>query len=119
MHKKTIFVVEDDPDISELMRLVIESEDYVVKNFLDTEKVFSSITRDKPKLIIMDLWISGVDSSVLIKKIKNTKATAHIPVVIVSAKNYLDKTVRQTNADGFLAKPFNISDLIAITKKFA
>jgi DNA-binding response OmpR family regulator len=116
---KTIFIVEDDLDISELIQIVVEGEGYKVKAFTDHADILTALRQDKPDLILMDLWISGTDSGELIKTLKKRKDTQEVPVIIISAKNSLEKTVKQTGADGFLSKPFNIQDLVKIIKKFA
>jgi DNA-binding response OmpR family regulator len=117
--KKTIFIVEDDRDISELIQIIVEGEGYGVKMFTNLTEVFPAALKDKPGLILMDLWISGEDAGGLIKTLKKRKDTCEVPIVIISAKNSLEKIVKQTGADGFLSKPFDIKDLVKIIKKFA
>ncbi len=109
--RKSIFIIEDDPDISELMQIVIENEGFLVKNFLNAEKAVDKIVEEKPSLVIMDLHVGKIDGAILVKKLKYKKETAKIPVIIVSAKNSLEEISRECEADGYLKKPFNISDL--------
>lgn len=119
MTKKTIFIVEDDPDILELMKVVVDSLGFKTKTFLENDKLESSIVKNRPDLLIVDLWVGGFDNAVLVKSLKKNKVTKEIPIVLVSAKNALEKIAKQCGADGHLAKPFNVSDLSAIVKKFA
>ncbi len=119
MPQKTIFIVEDDNDISELMQLVVESAGYNTKMFLTADKVEASVIAEKPSLIIMDLYINRLDGAKLVKKFKKNKLISNIPIVLVSAKTNLSDIAEKSGADGFLAKPFNVKDLNNIIKKLA
>lgn len=118
MPQKTIFVIEDNQDIRELIQIVLEGEGYLVKTFSKSDTVEIDISKDKPSLIIMDLWVSGIDNAELTKNLKSKKQTSHIPIIFISAKNFLEKIAKQAKADGFLCKPFNIKDLVKIVKQF-
>jgi DNA-binding response OmpR family regulator len=117
MRKKMICIVEDDPDISELMQIVVENEGCAVEIFSETERLFSSIKKLKPCLVIMDVFIGGVDGAHLAKKLKKEKSF-RVPVILISAKTSLEDIATEAGADGFLAKPFDIKDLIRLVKKF-
>ncbi len=118
MSKKTIFIIEDDRDISELMQIVIKDNGYKVKTFLEAENLENKIRKEKPSLLVMDLWIEGLDNTNLVKKLKKDPKTIDIPIILVSAKNSLEKIAKQTGADGFLSKPFNIKDLLKIIEHY-
>lgn len=117
MAKKTIFIIEDDPDISELMQMIVESEGFVVRTFSEMEKIESVIAKQKPQLVIMDLSVGGVDSAAIARKLKYEKQTSGTRVLLVSAKTSLAEIARAARVDGYLAKPFDIKDLIGNIKK--
>ncbi len=109
--RRTIFIVEDDPDILELMQIIVENEGFSVRTFIDAEKVEKEIELEQPSLLIMDLYIEKKDGAKLVKSLKRKKATRKMPVIIVSAKNSLEDIARDCKAEGYLKKPFDIKDL--------
>ena len=117
-NSQKIFIVEDDPDICELMETIIQSLGYQVQTFKTGTVVERTAMKETPLLIFLDLWMPGIDGLTVLKNLKSNEITCKIPVVIVSAKNSLDKVARQNKADAFLSKPFDIKDLDSIIKKF-
>ena len=117
-HAKVIFIVEDDPSISELMKIIIEGKGFEVKTFFEIVEVESSAVSLQPSLIITDLRIPGQGGIHLVKTLKKRKETSEIPVVLVSADSALQKIAVHSKANGYLSKPFNIKDLVDIIKKF-
>jgi DNA-binding response OmpR family regulator len=111
-------VAEDDRDISELVSVILTSHGFLVQACFDGTEAQTKIPKLKPDLVIMDLWLPGIDGIKLTKKLKNSRQTKNIPVIIVSAQNALQKAVNKCNADDFLEKPFNLEDLVAIVKKY-
>jgi|SRR3989344_7221852 len=115
---KRILVVEDELDLGEIMQIALSQAGYEVKILLNGKDIESHISKFSPSLIMMDLWMPGLDGVALTKKIKANKKTRNIPVVLVSARNGLEKTTKSCGADDFLPKPFNLSDLLSLAKKF-
>ena len=109
--RKTIFIVEDDPDILELMQIVVENEGYNVRTFINAERAEKELELEQPDLLIMDLYVGEKDGAKIVKNLKRKKDTKKIPVIIVSAKNSLEEIAQDCKADGYLKKPFNIKDL--------
>lgn len=111
MKGKTVLVVDDDASILEVLKIVLEENNYSVvalDNGLDVEEV---IKTHKPHIMLLDLWIPGMDGKQILKLVKENPETSHVPVIVMSASNGLSDTAEEIKADGFLAKPFNIDDL--------
>ncbi|RJQ25375.1 response regulator, partial [Candidatus Parcubacteria bacterium] len=72
---------------------------------------------EKPDLIIMDVWIGGIDGNELAKKIKLEESTKKIPIILISALADLSKIASECRADDYIEKPFEIDNLINIVKK--
>ena len=112
--KKTILVIDDDPDILDAMRFTLEAEDYEV---ITSEKgEYTENLRDKtnnlPDLIILDILLSGKDGRTICKKLKGQKDTKHIPVIMISAHPGAEKSSKDVCADDFIAKPFDVDVLL-------
>lgn len=118
MAGKKILIVEDNEDILELMQFVLEGAGYDVIPSEDSTPL-SRLDEIKPDLILMDNSLSDGSGSEFCKKLKTDPATAHFQVVLVSANTELDIMTTASGADGFLAKPFDIEDLVKVAQKFA
>ena len=118
MRKQTILIVEDDPDNSSLMRLLLEIEDYAVISAVDGEQGFNSTQREQPDLIILDLDMPVLDGWGMIEKLKQNGQTKDIPIVVVTAHlmPHEREKVLRAGGNGYVSKPFRVRELIAEIK---
>ena len=117
MNKKKVFIADDDPAICESMSMILEDEGYDVTTTTEGE-VVSKITAALPDIILLDIWMSGVDGRDVCQHLKYEKKTKQIPVIMISANKDTEQIANNCGADGFLAKPFDMNDLLAIVKKY-
>jgi len=113
--KAKILIVDDDTNITELISLYLEKEDYTtmkVDNGLDALHVFKSFT---PDLVILDLMLPGRDGYDVCKDIRQI---SHTPILILSAKGEtFDKILGlELGADDYMVKPFDTKELTARVK---
>ena len=116
---KEILVVDDDPDILDALRFLLEFAGYEVKT---TEKgEYAENLRDTnggfPDLIILDVLLSGKDGRLICQKLKSQHDTNHIPIIMISAHPNAKQSVAAVGADDFLAKPFDADELLAMVEK--
>lgn len=114
---KTIYVVEDDPAILEVIEIILSENGYKVLPIADSTTLQKKIEERTPSLILMDIWMSGLGGKELTIKLKSNPITKSIPVILMSAHNDTEKISKEAGADGFLLKPFNITDLIELVQK--
>jgi len=112
-----IVVIEDNPDINDIVNYILEDEGYEVISS-ENGSIINDFGHIKPDLVLMDELLPGARGSELCRKIKGSEETRNIPVVLVSTMPHLDELVRKCGADGFLEKPFNISSLSALIKEY-
>ena len=117
MNKKKILVADDDPSILEAIKLILEDEGYEVIVTVDGGTVYK-MEKEYPDLLLLDIWMSGQDGSDICKFLKSRKTTKDIPIIMISANKDTEEIARNAGADGFITKPFEIEDLIAIVTKF-
>lgn len=117
--KKNILIAEDDKAILEVVRLILENEGYKIVPTEKESAIHEAIDVFTPDLILLDIWLAGEDGGKIAKDLKAKEETKHIPIVIMSANNETEKITRETGADDFLLKPFNIDDLLRIVKKYS
>lgn len=115
MNKK-VLIIDDDKDILEPLELLLSSEGYTVDTTTKGEQTFTKIAEFKPDLILLDVLMSGTDGRTICKKIKGDAETKKIKVVMMSAHPSAKFDAKGSGADDFIAKPFEISELLAIVK---
>ena len=109
--KQKILVIDDDADILNIMSISLKDKGYEVEETLNGDEAIVRAERFKPDLIIMDIYLSGTNGKDICKKLKETKKTSSIPIILISASTQLKNTVRECGANGFLNKPFENADL--------
>jgi len=110
---KRILVVEDDPDILEVIQLALEFGGYKVFPLMTGRPVFKIIDEFKPDLIVLDIRLDGMDGRAIFKEIRSRPATLALPVLLASAGFSEDYIMReQMVGTDYLAKPFDMDILL-------
>ena len=112
----TIFVADDDLAILEAITLILEDEGYQVITSPDIETA-SAVEEHQPDVLLLDIWMAGIDGSVICQQLKQNRLTRHIPIIMVSANRDTPKIAQECGADDFLTKPFETEDLLAKVAK--
>lgn len=116
--KPNIFVVEDDPDISRLVRHHLEGAGFAVKLYPTGHAVLAEAERNRPSLFILDIMVPGKDGLELCRQIRQTQPLATIPVIFLTAKSTeADRVLGlELGADDYIPKPFSPRELVARVK---
>ena len=112
---KKIIVVDDEGDIRETVKAILEKEGYQVTLAVSGDDCLKKLAKEKPDLILMDIMMPGTPTNQVIKKITKTKI-AFLSVVKTSDAER-EELLKQSNIVDFIQKPFEIDDLIARVKK--
>lgn len=113
MAKKNILVVEDNHAILDVITLILESEAFHVAGLNNGINFLNYVQEFRPDVIVMDIMLPDIDGRILLKDLKETPTTSHIPVLMISARYHADNYVLNgIAADDFMAKPFNIDELM-------
>jgi len=108
-----ILAVDDNEDILEILRLILEDYGYEVKTITDGNLMFEEIKENRPDLILLDIMLGNMDGRELCKALKSNKETQDIPIILVSASHNLSDRFMPTSAHiDFLAKPFDMMELL-------
>ena len=118
MARVRILVVDDEPDILELIRYNLTRNNYDMTGVASGEEAFASVRTSPPDLVVLDLMLPGIDGLEVCRRLKNDARTAAIPVVILSAKGEEPDVVTglELGADDYLTKPFSPRVLLARIK---
>ena len=111
-HKRLV-VVDDEPDILEFLKVVLEDEGYAVVTSEKGEYLEQLHNSDLPDLILLDVLLSGKDGRQIAQYLKSQAETRHIPIIMFSAHTGIETAVRKAGAEDFLSKPFDIGDLLS------
>ena len=115
MAKESILIVEDDPDIVELLQYTLEREGYPVLVARNGEKGLADAQRRRPGLILLDLMLPGLDGLGVCRALKSDEGTKSIPIVMLTAKGEESDVVvgLEFGADDYVRKPFSPRELVA------
>lgn len=110
---KKIYVIEDDENIRNLLKIALSGFSYEPVAFETAEEALQHIEEDKPDLAIFDLMLPGMDGVSAIKLVRELPTVGNIPILILTAKDKeLDKVIGlDGGADDYMVKPFGILEL--------
>jgi len=113
-----ILVVEDDPDLLEVVQLILEENNYKVFPLMTGRPIFRIIDEFKPDLILMDIKLDGMDGRAIFKEVRTRANTAHLPVILTSGGFSEDYIMREhLLSDDYLEKPFEMSVMLKKIEK--
>ena len=110
--KAKILVVDDDSGIGEMLKTLLEFYGFRVVVTEQPEETEEIILNKKIDLVMLDMLISGVNGTDVCARLRENKATANIPVLMMSALHDAGEKCRNAGANDFIAKPFEMDDLI-------
>jgi len=112
---KKALIVDDDPNISELLRLYFDKDGFAVVSCLDGDKAYDTFLQSAPDVIILDLMLPGKDGYDIMREIRKV---SDVPILMLTARgDTLDKVVGlELGADDYIQKPFEPKELLARVK---
>ncbi len=118
MAKCSVLVIDDEPDLIELVRYNLAKEGFDVLGAPDGEVGLTLAQRELPGAVVIDLMLPGIDGLEVCRRLRSDERTAHIPIVMLSAKTAeSDRVVGlEIGADDYVTKPFSPRELAARIK---
>ena len=113
-----VFIVEDEPDLRDTLKYNLENEGFRVEAFSNGEDFLSSVDRNKPNLVILDLMLPGVSGLDVCRELRSNENYDGIGIVMLTAKSEeIDRIVGfELGADDYVTKPFSVRELILRVK---
>lgn len=110
---RTILIVEDDPDISQLISMHVAESGFVALPVSDGEQALEAFARAEPDLVVLDIMLPGIDGLEVCKRIR--RINEQVPVLMLTARSTeLDRVLGlELGADDYLTKPFSVVELVA------
>ena len=118
MGRSKIVVIEDEPDIVEVMCYNLQREGYQVSSTTRGDEGLELVRNQSPALVLLDLMLPGMDGLTVCQQIKSDPLTRATPIIIVSAKGEESDVVigLGLGADDYIAKPFSPREMLARVK---
>ena len=112
---KTVFIIEDDEDIREIVLYALRSAGFNGMGFESSEKFFACIYKTLPSLVLLDIMLPGEDGLSILKRLRNNPQTASLPLIMLTAKGSEYDKVKglDLGADDYITKPFGVMELIS------
>jgi CheY-like chemotaxis protein len=116
MAMKKILIADDDESIVDATAMMLEVMGYEVSYTLDGRQV-PALVRNKPDLLLLDIWMSGVDGRDVCRTLKSDPETSDVPVLMISASRDIEASALACGANGFLPKPFEMDELAGLLER--
>jgi two-component system, OmpR family, KDP operon response regulator KdpE len=110
--KSRVLVVDDEPQITRVLRTVLSSQGYQVRTAAEGESALTNFTEWRPELVITDLYMPHMNGVELCRRIR---AVSNVPIIVLSVKGEERSKVEalDSGADDYVTKPFGIDELLA------
>ncbi len=111
---RTIMVVDDSPDLVEILRITLEWKGFNVRCAYSGKDLFASLEEQKPDLILLDIMMPKMDGLEVLTRLKGDPGTASIPVILLTAKVQYQDVIKgyKMGADYYITKPFTPTQVL-------
>ncbi len=115
MVEPLILIVEDEKPLVDMLQYNLETEGYRILSANDGEQALLIVKEESPSLLILDWMLPGISGLEICRRLKRTKDTRNIPILMLTARGEETDMVRALNigADDYIVKPFSLTLLIA------
>jgi DNA-binding response OmpR family regulator len=107
-----VLIVDDNRDILWVVEVILKRYGFEVMTTLKGEEVLSKTKMFSPQLILLDVFLSGIDGIDICNTLKSTPETKDIPVIMISAHTNFKEVKKFCRADDFMSKPFDANELV-------
>ena len=113
--KKRILVIEDEKNISHLLKAILEKRGFEVLQAFDGKEGIEASKKEKPDLIILDVMMPSMDGFEVAVRLKKLKETGSIPIIMLSSAAQIKDRIRgiESGAAAYITKPFDKNELTA------
>lgn len=113
MSQGRILVVEDDPDISNMLRIYFQSQDYEVSVAQRGEEALEVCRHQLPNVVVLDIMLPDMDGYDVCRELRSNLRTSHIPIIFLTQKDERSDKIRglELGADDYITKPFDVEEL--------
>lgn len=114
--RRPILVVDDDPSILETVRVILESEGHPVVTATNGREALDCLERHRPGLMLLDMRMPVLDGWAVATALRDSPL--RVPIIVMTAAENARRWADEVQAEGFLAKPFDLSDLLEAVERY-
>lgn len=111
-----ILVVDDNTDILSVVELILKNNGYEVNTISNGHDAVNKTEQFKPDLVLLDVYLGGLDGRDICDTLKASEITKHIPIIMFSAHSNKKDIFESCGAQDFIGKPFEINELVGKIK---
>ena len=115
--EKKILVVEDEPEVVNLLRTRLEANHYGVMAAGNGVEGLKQIELEKPDLILLDILMPQMDGYTFLKELKRRKPDWNVPIIVLTAKSRMKELFEAEGVRDYMVKPYDAQDLLERIKK--
>ncbi len=114
--KSTIMVVDDDPDLVDILRATLEQREFNVMCVYSGSQALAGLEKQKPNLIVLDIMMPEMDGLEVLRRLKAAPETSSIPIILLSALDEDEDMLTgcKMGADHYITKPFKNAHLMTV-----
>jgi two-component system chemotaxis response regulator CheY len=112
-----ILVVEDDTDIRETIAAILEMEGYAVELASNGEEAITVVANQTPSLVLLDMRMPVLDGWGFARVLRERGVS--VPIIVMTAAQDAGRWAREIGAQGYIAKPFDLGDLLSQVQQYA
>lgn len=112
-----VLVVDDDPDMVEVMTAILAAEGYAYETASNGVAALDAIDRDRPAVVLLDMLMPVMNGWQAAEEIHHRYGRT-IPIIVVTAAEHAEARAHEVDADGVLSKPFDVADLLRMVSRY-
>lgn len=112
MGDKKVLICDDDEGVLDMLELMLEDSGFSTVAVKNSLQIYEEIRNARPDLVVLDLWMPVLSGDQVLRALRNNPDTKNLPVIVISASREGERIAREAGASGFIAKPFDIDQLI-------
>ncbi|MES2266997.1 MAG: response regulator [Bacteroidota bacterium] len=117
MSDKKILICDDDEGILDMLEFILTESGYQTITIKNSLHIYEEIKNEQPDLILLDLWMPVLSGDQVLRNLRNDPDTRNLPVIVISASREGERIANEAGASGFIAKPFDLDQLVGRVQK--
>ncbi|MEO5684895.1 MAG: response regulator [Chitinophagaceae bacterium] len=112
-----VLVVDDDADLLEMITMMLTANNMNIQSLSGGTSLFQMLSAQRPDLLLMDIFLGDSDGRQLCKQMKNSGQYSDVPVLLYSAGEISTASIKESEADHFFRKPFEMHQLVNVIRE--
>lgn len=116
--KGNILIIDDDRDIVNALEIILSMEKYHTSTAFNGTQSLKTLHQDQPDLILLDYMLPDMNGAEVVKKIREDKKYANLPIILISAAHGVEQLGKTLDVQDWIEKPFELEQLLTTVAKY-